>query len=1197
MTLVTIDLGDVAGGHDPDDYVTIRAEAFREAVGGGITSTAEVKIPLVDGVGQAEVEPGPVVVSFRCQAVADTREKRGVVPETGPVGIEDVIGGAFEYTPPVVNRGLDLIEGARDEALGQVAGAVSAEAEAIRWWRGYLNADSVITTLPQGMYGVATTSVATALGLPIAATGWLMVYWGLSSGLVRRVDYHTHFSSTPVIYTMRLLGGEWTSWEISSHLAPALGSGADLDDARAPARYAVVSTGVANLPSQRPGSVDVAGTSGGVIQTYTDLDLDVYVRRTGITGAWTPWSQLNAVVDPTVPDDVAQARAEAIAAIIAAQSEALEAIRNAPGGGGGFVDRGTWSTSEDYVIGDVVTHDGGRWVGQPHVSTQVRKNYVGNPGILPSPQGALRPRWSIPPYISAPVATPGRIEMTVTQNLAEDSVLLTNSERTPTTPGEVASAAVVISVPADSPAVTVTLRILYYSSPPGGTVETIQPGQSKRLIFEGSVTPANRSEMSLYLSIMGPVGAGSKIVVSEPILEKSPTIGNYFDGDSPDSDNGSVVTHEWEGDPWEGGATQTRITTTNPDGVPGVDPAWVLLGGAGAGGGIDADALEQLRAASAAVEATREYVDTRMSELDVAFTDSVPPYLQQPSLDVTYGERAEEALPLKEVTITPRGSDPIPTEFFDGFIWGVDNDVIRQSSDGGQSWLTVGQATGIGNIQRILKCDDGELLVVSTTAAWRSVGWGTESVSWQVILENPTPSYFYPWGISGDGTKFIITHYSGSGVATPDRADSRYTWISTDGGKAFSVKWDTAQIFGEEINELTHIHAVEYDPWEDRFFIAEGHVSATGVYVSYDDGDTWDKVDYGVSFNEGYTPGNSPTVIKATDHGIVFGTDDPTNGLLVMPRGSNTIDRVYSRMGVSNTTLFGYAHMGARDPRTGMVYTVWEMNQVSAGDLGAQIMASDGLVGGDVWEDTDPARYLWRRIVVDDQGNLLAWEQTTNAILRARAGERGAKPGHVHDSGRVLGGQVLGGRTSLAVGAEANAQGNRSIAVGGGASTSGHNGTAVGADTTVTLSGTALGVNAAADSSGVSVGYQSVGRNGTAVGAGAIVRNVGATAIGRGAVVETTSGGAVLDGTAIGRDAAVRASKGSAVGRSAVVEHANSVALGEAVVTSAANQVAVGARDIEIQSTTHGVVLRSPNGSRWRISIGDDGVITAMPVG
>lgn len=120
MTLVTIDLGDVAGGHDPDDHVIIRAAAFREAQGGGVTSTAEVKIPLVDGVGQAEVVPGPVVVSFRCQAVADTREKRGVVPEAGPVGIEEVIGEAFEYTPPVVNRALDTIRAERDEVLGEM---------------------------------------------------------------------------------------------------------------------------------------------------------------------------------------------------------------------------------------------------------------------------------------------------------------------------------------------------------------------------------------------------------------------------------------------------------------------------------------------------------------------------------------------------------------------------------------------------------------------------------------------------------------------------------------------------------------------------------------------------------------------------------------------------------------------------------------------------------------------------------------------------------------------------------------------------------------------------------------------------------------------------------------------------------------------------------------------------------------------
>lgn len=211
MTLVTIDLGDVAGGHDPDDHVVIRAEAFRESQGGGITSTAEVVIPLVNGVGQAEVEPGPVVVSFRCQAVADTREKRGVVPSSGTVGIEDVIAGAFEYTPPVVNRGLDQIEGARDEALGQVSGAVAAEVDTIKWNRG--NSTSLPATtaaeLPNGLTEIWSSAAATQLGLPtnergvvisdqFGTAGWQMFAAFLTSGVIT--------------YERSKINGVWSPW-------------------------------------------------------------------------------------------------------------------------------------------------------------------------------------------------------------------------------------------------------------------------------------------------------------------------------------------------------------------------------------------------------------------------------------------------------------------------------------------------------------------------------------------------------------------------------------------------------------------------------------------------------------------------------------------------------------------------------------------------------------------------------------------------------------------------------------------------------------------------------------------------------------------------------------------------------------------------------------------------------------------------
>lgn len=124
MTLVNIDIRNVASETHPDDRVIFQSPTFREAPDGGIISTAETVVPLVDGIGEKELAPGPVIVRFQCRGITDTRPKRGTVPDDGEVGIEDVIGGAFTYAPPVVNRALEQINTARDEALGQVSGAV-----------------------------------------------------------------------------------------------------------------------------------------------------------------------------------------------------------------------------------------------------------------------------------------------------------------------------------------------------------------------------------------------------------------------------------------------------------------------------------------------------------------------------------------------------------------------------------------------------------------------------------------------------------------------------------------------------------------------------------------------------------------------------------------------------------------------------------------------------------------------------------------------------------------------------------------------------------------------------------------------------------------------------------------------------------------------------------------------------------------
>src|SRR5690625_826890 len=620
----------------------------------------------------------------------------------------------------------------------------------------------------------------------------------------------------------------------------------------------------------------------------------------------------------------------------------------------------------------------------------------------------------------------------------------------------------------------------------------------------------------------------------------------------------------------------------------------------------------------------------------------------------TFGsrERAVEPLPLRDPVVEPRGTNPIPTEFFGGYLWGVDSGgTIKRSNDGGRTWQTYTTVPGVGtsasSISRVLPTSDGEVLVVASTIVRRSTGWATGSPTWTTVLENPTPSFFHPWGISGDGTKFIIVHYSGSGTQTPDRADSRYGWISLDGGLTWTVKWDTAAIFGEQVNTETHIHACAYDPWEDRFCIAEGHVSATGVYVSYDDGDNWTKLPYGDSFDS--PPGNAPTTINPTDYGVVFGSDDPTNGVMVLPRGTSTIERAWSQMGISNTVLFGYAHMGARDPRTGIVYQVWENNTTSAAGLGTKLTASDGQVAGQVWA-SDPSMYLWRRIAIDDKGNLLAWEQSTNSLLRAKVGQGGAKP--TADEGRVLGGKVNGGRGSVAVGAEAVAVGNRSVAIGGGATTETHDALAIGGNAYAAAPAIALGLNASTQTAGLAVGIRASAANGTALGYEAIAPHANAVAVGRDARVANDSGGAIPTSVAVGRGSRATGSAGDAtalgpfavasgnrstalgsrseavntnstavgmeaktslsnnstvlgarasttgalngvaLGYQASVTSADSVAIGANTATTASNQVAVGPRDVEIQDPARGVILRSPNGTRYRLTVADDGALS-----
>lgn len=123
MVLVKIDIKNIASETHPDDKVIFRSPVVREAVGGGLVSTADEVVGLVDGVGEVELVPGPVHVTFQCRGMADTRPKRGTVPDSGPVTVADVIGQNFTFTPEVVGAA----QTARNQAVQAAADAEAAE--------------------------------------------------------------------------------------------------------------------------------------------------------------------------------------------------------------------------------------------------------------------------------------------------------------------------------------------------------------------------------------------------------------------------------------------------------------------------------------------------------------------------------------------------------------------------------------------------------------------------------------------------------------------------------------------------------------------------------------------------------------------------------------------------------------------------------------------------------------------------------------------------------------------------------------------------------------------------------------------------------------------------------------------------------------------------------------------------------------
>jgi hypothetical protein len=84
--------------------------------------------------------------------------------------------------------------------------------------------------------------------------------------------------------------------------------------------------------------------------------------------------------------------------------------------------------------------------------------------------------------------------------------------------------------------------------------------------------------------------------------------------------------------------------------------------------------------------------------------------------------------------------------------------------------------------------------------------------------------------------------------------------------------------------------------------------------------------------------------------------------------------------------------------------------------------------------------------------------------------------------------------------------------------------------------------------------------------------------------------------TTIGYRATAGAASATALGSQSRADHSASVALGSGTQTTAADQVMIGARDLEITSSSKGVVLKSPDGTRYRITVANGGTLTVTAI-
>src|SRR5699024_10452470 len=136
-----------------------------------------------------------------------------------------------------------------------------------------------LDTMPEGVYHVASGSVATSLGLPRAVTGWLEVYVPAGSGNSRHVTFKpvasgARHTETWEIYTTASVGDLSSSrWTRTDNNYAGTLSTDDFYQNLPPGKYSTGSGTVAlaaGMPSPRGGQLKIeSGADGQIAVAYS----------------------------------------------------------------------------------------------------------------------------------------------------------------------------------------------------------------------------------------------------------------------------------------------------------------------------------------------------------------------------------------------------------------------------------------------------------------------------------------------------------------------------------------------------------------------------------------------------------------------------------------------------------------------------------------------------------------------------------------------------------------------------------------------------------------------------------------------------------------------------------------------------------------------------------------------------------------